>query len=44
MLAAESALLEYLNAVRVDLDVFRPTRTLVQKQQSVVACHSRGVR
>lgn len=28
VLAAESALLEYLNAVRVDLDVFKPARTL----------------
>ena len=29
VLAAKSALLEYLNAVRVDLDVFIPTRTFV---------------
>lgn len=46
VLAAESALLEYLNAIRLDLDVFKPTRTLVLKQQGVVvhACHSHGVR
>lgn len=46
VLAAESAPLEYLNAVRVDLDVFKPARTFVLEQQSVVvhACHSHGVR
>ena len=46
VLAAESALLEHLNTVGVDLNVFKPTRTFVLEQQSVVvhARHSRGVR
>lgn len=46
VLAAESALLEHLDTVRLDLDVFKPARTFVLEQQSVVihACHSRGVR
>lgn len=46
MLAAESALLEHLDTVGVDLDVFKPTRTLVLEQQRVVVHtrHSRGVR
>ena len=46
VLATKSALLEHLNTVGVDLNVFKPTRTFVLEQQSVVihACHSRGVR
>lgn len=46
VLAAERALLEHLNTVGVDLNVFKPTRTFVLEQQSVVihACHSRGIR
>lgn len=46
VLAAESALLEHLDTVRLDLDVFKPTRTFVLEQQRVVVHtrHSRGVR
>ena len=46
VLATKSALLEHLDTVGVDLNVFKPTRTFVLEQQSVVihACHSRGVR
>lgn len=46
VLATKSALLEHLDTIGVDLNVFKPTRTFVLEQQSVVihACHSRGVR
>ena len=46
VLATESALLEHLDAVRVDLNVFKPARTFVLEQQRVVVSmrHSRGFR
>lgn len=46
MLAAESALLEHLDAVGVDPDVFKPARAFVLEQQGVVvhARHPHGVR
>lgn len=46
MLAAESAFLEHLDAVGVDLDVFKAARTFVLEQQGAVvhACHSHGAR
>ena len=46
VLAAESALLEHLNTVGVDLNVFKPTRTFVLEQQGVVVHtrHPHGVR
>ena len=46
MLAAESTILEHLDTVRLDLDVFKHARTFVLEQQGAVvhACHSHGVR
>ena len=40
MLAAESTILEHLDTVRLDLDVFKHARTFVLEQQSVVV-HAR---